>query len=710
MGGRRHPRWAAVLGVVALAVSPTPVGAVDFDTEVVPMFTRAGCNAGSCHGAAAGRGGFKLSLLGGDPAADYEAVVVERKGRRVNLARPAESLALVKPTGLLPHEGGVRIEDGSAAEKRLLEWIAAGAPRPKTPRTLTHFEVGPADSVADRVGSQIPLKATARFDGGKPEDVTAWTVFTSADPSAVELDAAGTRATVRRRGRHVLIARFLDRVVPVRITTPLSDRPVDLGREPRANFIDDEIFKTLSVLRLPVSPRADDATFLRRARLDLTGRLPTPEEVAAFLADAVPDKRARLVDALLAGDGFVEFWTFRLASLLRIRPQAGDKEGAKALHDWVREQVRTGAPFDDTARALLTATGDSHAVGPANFARLVGDARGQAELVGQVFLGVRLQCANCHNHPLDRWTQDDYHGLAAVFSRLDRGRVVRVAARGGVTNPRTGEPALPRIPGDRYLGETGDGREAFADWLTASDNRYFARATVNRLWRAMFGRGLVDPTDDLRDTNPATHPELLDRLAADFVAHKFDIRHSLRLIATSEAYGRGIETVEANRADDRYYSHAYRRPLEPEVLADAIADVTGVSDRYGDTPPGTRAIGLFDVTATARSLDVLGRCSRGSSCEGDSAGGGLPAKLHLLNGDLVNRKIVAPDGRLHTLLAAGKTDAEVVAELYLRALGRSPTTAEADGWRARLAVADRPAACEDFLWSLLNCGEFTANR
>lgn len=703
-------RGALTLAVLVLAASPVPAG--DFDTEIVPVFTKAGCNAGACHGAAAGRGGFKLSLLGGDPTADFDAIVLEREGRRVNLARPGESLLLAKPTGVLAHEGGVRIEEGSIAEKRLLDWIAAGAQRAKTLRRLTHFEVGPADFVGHKIGTRLELKATARFDDGKPEDVTAWTVFTSSDPSAVELDASGTRATVLRRGRHVIIARYLDRVLPLRITVPLSDQLVDLSREARTNFIDDEILKTLTVLRLPVAPRADDATFLRRVRLDLTGTLPTPDEVTAFLADPSKDKRAKLVESLLKSEAFVEFWTFRYASLFRIRPQPNDKLGAKAFHEWVREQVRTGAPFDRTARSLLTATGDSHAVGPANFARLTNDARSHAELVSQVFLGVRLQCANCHNHPLDRWTQDDYHGLAAVFARLDRGQVVRVAARGGVTNPRTGEPAVPRIPGVNYLDEASDNREAFANWLTTTDNRYFAKATVNRLWRTMFGRGLVDPTDDLRDTNPATHPELLDRLAADFVAHGFDLRHTLRLIATSEAYARSTETTVANRADDRYYSHALRRPLEPEALADALADVTGVADRYGDNPLGTRAIALFDVTTPARSLDVLGRCSRAMSCEGDAIGGGLPAKLHLLNGEVVNRKITARDGRLHQLLAAGKADAEIVAEFYLRALGRLPTKAEQEFWGKRLAVdkAERIAVLEDFLWALLNSSEFAQNR
>jgi hypothetical protein len=699
-------------GLLLVAIAAPPPRAIDFDTEIVPVLTRAGCNAGACHGAAAGRGGFRLSLLGGDPAADHDAIVHELEGRRVNLARPDESLVLVKPTGAMSHQGGIRLDIEGPGAKRITDWIAAGAPRLKA-RRLTRFEVGPVDRVVEKVGAEVPLRASARFDDATSEDVTAWTVFTTTDPAAVEIDADGARATVRRRGQHVVIARYLDRVAPIRLTLPLADTPVDHAKEPRASFIDDEVLRTLTVLRLPVSPPADDAMFLRRVRLDLTGMLPPPEEVEAFLADRAADKRAKLVDRLLNSDAFADYWAYRFASLLRVRALPNEKAGAAAFHGWIREQVRRGTPLDAVARELVTAVGDSHTVGPANFARLTTDARGQAELVGQVFLGVRLQCANCHNHPLDRWTQDDYHGLAAVFAKLDRGRVVKVGTRGAVTNPRTGEPAVPRIPGVRYLDPGTDGRPEFAAWLTAPDNSQFARATVNRLWRAMFGRGLVEPADDLRDTNPATHPELLARLADDFVRHGCDVRHTLRLIALSETYGRGGTALPGNRADDRFYSHAYRRPLEAEVLADALADVTGVSDKYGDEPAGTRAVTLSDPRTPAPSLDILGRCSRESSCEGASAGAGLSAKLHQLNGELVNRKVAASEGRLHRAIAAGRSDDEIVAEFYLLALGRRPSAAECDYWRGQRAVAGndgRTAWLEDFVWSLLSCAEFRTNH
>ncbi|HEY8504655.1 MAG TPA: DUF1549 domain-containing protein, partial [Gemmataceae bacterium] len=392
---------------------------VDFDTDVIPVLTRAGCNAGACHGAAAGRGGFRLSLFGSDPEFDHRSIVRELEGRRVNLASPDESLLLLKPTSAVRHGGGARLDLEGEGADLLRRWIASGAARAKA-RRLLDLRVSPEVHVADRPGGSVPLRATARFDDGSSRDVTRWTVFTPEDPSAVAIDGRTATAQLLRRGRHVIVARYLDRVVPVQVIVPLSDRPVDLTREPRRNFIDGHILELLTKLRLPVSPPADDATFLRRVTLDLTGRLPTPEQVFAFAGDGRPDKRDRLIDRLLASEEFNDYWTYRLAGLLRIRSGAHDGTGVRTYHRWLREQVASGAPYDRIARELLTAEGDAHAVGPANFYRTTGDARQQAEFVSELFLGSRLRCANCHNHPLDRWTQDDYHGLAAVFARVER--------------------------------------------------------------------------------------------------------------------------------------------------------------------------------------------------------------------------------------------------------------------------------------------------
>jgi hypothetical protein len=345
----------------------------------------------------------------------------------------------------------------------------------------------------------------------------------------------------------------------------------------------------------------------------------------------------------------------------------------------------------------------------------VGGAREQAEFASELFMGNRLRCANCHNHPLDRWTQDDYHGLAAIFAKLDSGRVIKVNSRGEVTHPRTGTAAMARIPGERFLEGDDDGREAFATWLTSQQNPYFAKAIVNRLWKAMMGRGLVEPTDDLRATNPATHPALLTQLADDFVSHKYDLRHTLRRIALSAAYGRSPQTLPENHADNRFYSHALSRPLQPEVLADAISDITGIADQYGDETPGTRAVALFDSNIKSDALDILGRCGRDESCEAtDLAAGGLARKLHMFNGELINSRNSGADSRLAGLIAAGRKPEEIVNEFYRLALSRTPDATERTYWNKQVATATDAAQqqdiLEDFVWSLLTCHEFGTNH
>jgi len=701
---------SCMLAAAVLTGAPTMP---HFDTEIIPVFTRAGCNAGACHGAAAGRGGFHLSLFGSDPAADHDAIVHALEGRRINLTTPANSLILMKPTGDLSHGGGAVLPDAGPGAKRLAAWIAAGAPRGKA-RRLTGFRIAATPDIVYRDNAEVTLKAVARFDDGAEEDVTQWTVFTSADPTALALrDGDKTTAVVRRRGPHVVVARFLDRVEPLRVTRPIGDKPVDLRAKPRDNLIDEEVLDTLALLRLPVSPQADDAAFVRRIRLDLTGTLPTPEEVDAYGKDTSADKRKALVERLLKSEEFADYWTLRLSRTLRLHSLPNDKQGTLAYTQWLRTSLMEGMPLDRWARELLTATGDSHVVGAANFARMSGDARGQAELVSRVFLGARLQCANCHNHPLDRWTQDDYHGLAAVFAKLERGRVVKVGGRGAVTNLRTGEPAVPRIPGIRYLDDSGDARTALADWVTNKDNSLFAKAQVNRLWRAMFGRGLVEPVDDLRATNPASHPKLLDRLAADFIKHGYDVRHTLRQIALSRAYGRSAHPVAGNEADDCYYARSYSRDLEPEVLLDALASVTGVPQAFAGLPEGTRAITIFDPLTPAPSLDVLGRCTRVGACEESTVAAGLPARLHLLNGDLINAKITAKTGRLWRMIAASESDRAIVTAFYRHGLGRLPSEKELAGWLGRIEKAGaegRQACLEDVAWALLNCREFRTNH
>lgn len=686
---------------------------IDFDTDIVPILTKAGCNSGACHGAAAGRGEFHLSLYGSNPAFDYDSIVHRFKGRRVNLVDPENSLVILKPTESLSHGGGTRFDFDDPSFNLITAWIANGAQRLKQ-RELESFEITPSQKVFKSIGEKVLLQATAKFNDAGERNVTRWTVLTPEDDTAVQIDPDTGEATVLRPGRHVVIARYLDRVVPIVFIVPLQETSLDLANAPRANFIDDHVYNLLATLNIPPSPVADDATFLRRLTLNFTGRLPTPTAVLAFLDDKRANKRQLLVDELLSSEGFNDYWTYEFAKLLRIRSQPLDKIGARTYHNWLREQIASATPYDEIAEDLLTSAGDSHANGPANFYRTVGGPRALAEFVSELFLGSRLRCANCHDHPLDHWKQDDYHGLAAIFANVKAGRVVSIQSGGEVIHPRTGVAAIKRIPGERFLDNDAQGREKLAEWLTTQDNPYFAKAMVNRLWKNMMGRGLIEPTDDLRSTNPATHPQLLEALAEDFIKHDYDLRHTLRLIANSAAYSRSEQTLPENKADDRFYSHAIVRPLEPEVLADAIADVTGVAMQFGEEPKGTRAITLFDPKISSPELDILGRCLREESCESQASGtAGLPVLLHLLNGKLLNERIQSLEGRLSKKVKENVSSEDIIREFYLRALSRIPTEEEQQFWANELKSTQeqqRVDLLQDFVWALLTSQEFVTNH
>jgi len=693
--------------MLALCCAATAHAAPDFETEVLPVLTKAGCNSGACHGAAIGRGGFRLSLLGYDPALDHETIVHEFAGRRANLAKPEKSLLLTKPTRQLPHEGGHKLATTGEGFRLLRDWLAAGAPA-RRGRSLTRLEVTPTTQTLRQVGDAFAVQVFAHFHDGARIDVTRWTVFTPADPAALRPSASG-EVTALRRGQHTVMLRFLGEVGCVTVQVPLGDAAI-AGARPRVNFIDDHVNRTLDQLRLPHSPPADERTLVRRVFLDLTGTLPTPAAVEAYVADRRPERYDHLLDRLLARPEFVAHWASKWGDLLRIESRRLQPQGAAAFHSWVREQVANNTPLDRMTRELVLALGDGHRVGPANFSRVPGDAGAHAEFVSQVFLGVRLQCANCHNHPFDRWTQDDYHGLAAVFATLSRGQEIRLREQGEAIHPRTGKAAVPRLPGKEFIA-AGDARAPFADWLTAADNPHLARTAVNRLWADLMGRGLVEPVDDHRATNPPTHPELLTALARDLVEHRFDLRRSIRTIVTSAAYRRSSLATGINRGDDRFYSRALVRPLPPAVLVDAVSQVTGIVEKLGDLPAGTSAVALGDARIPSLPLDLLGRCNRDGNCTASPAAGSLPLTLHKINGPWLNAKISHADGRLHQLLAA--PDAQIVTALYATALGRAPSTAEPTHWQGKLAPlrgADRARLLEDFFWALLNSSEFTTNH
>lgn len=697
----------------------------DFQSDVLPLLTKAGCNSGACHGAAAGRGGLHLSLFAGNPAADYDAIVRELEGRRINRSRPADSLLLAKPTGMLDHEGGVRFDFDSSQAKLLTDWVAAGALRGE-PRQVLQLLAEPSEGLVDTTPATVTLKVTMQFDDGGQKDVTSQAVFIPADDTATTITPDG-QVSVLRAGRHVVIVRYLTQVRAVTITAPLRPQPVDLAAAPRGNWIDDEVYATLTSLHLPPSPPASDATLLRRVTLDLTGRLPKPQTVRDYLANPDPRKFEKQVDHLLKSDEFTEYWTFRWSKLLRVRTQGNEQQATAALHDWIHQQIATAAPLDKMASQLLTTDGDSHEVGPANLHRLVPDARAQAEYFGEVFLGMRIKCANCHNHPLDRWTQDDYHGLAAIFAPLERGRIVRFSRSGEVIHPLSGQAALARILGERFLETANspaasqpkaptDHRPELTAWLTDTKNPRFARAQVNRLWKALLGRGLVEPADDLRDTNPASHPKLLGRLTTEFIASGFNLRGTLRLIALSAAYQRSSTPTKENRGGEVYYAVYPWRTMDAEVLLDAIGDVTLVPEEL----PGNaqRAIQVVDGNHPSETLDVLGRCAGQENCEagGSSAGGidQLPAQLLLLNGKLLSARLRQPHSVIQAALKDKTPLREIINDLYLRAFGREPTASELSHWEAELAgkipAAERSARLEDFAWALLTSREFVTNH
>lgn len=693
---------------------PLDAAEIDFDTQVLPVLTRAGCNTGSCHGAAAGRGGLRLSLYGSNPALDHERLVYELRGRRVNLDQPESSLVLLKPSGFLDHGGGLRLDEEGEGYQLLRDWISAGAQREGS-RHLVTFRVTPTQQVLSRAGDSFTPRAQATFSDGQQIDVTRWTVFKAEDESSVKISQEA-QVTVQRPGQHVVLARYLDRVLSLQLVVPLHPDVQQQGPLSSTGFIDDHVNQMIKQLHLPASKMADESVLVRRIHLDLVGRLPTPSEVKRYLADDGEKKWEQLVDQLLASPEFVSFWTFRYASLLRIHNHPKDNEGARAYHAWVRSQLNERVGLDRWALQLVVASGDSHQHGPANFYRTVTGPREQAELFSELFMGVRLRCANCHDHPLDRWTQDDYHGLAAIFARIEGGRVVRMREGGTVTHPRTGQDARQRIPGTKFLEGQVDARQLLARWLTSADNPYFARAMSNRLWKAMMGRGLVEPTDDLRATNPASHPGLMDELAADFSRNNYDLRHTLRVIALSHSYRRSSRSLPANKADDRFYSHALVKQLDAEVLLDAISDVTGVAEAFSGTRENTRAIELVHAGIPSRALDVLGRCAREESCESvaPAATGGLARRLHWLNGSLVNGRITDPNGRLGMLVRDQMPTGKIIDELYQRCFSRGLDDLERKYWTDQLRGVDeageRRQLLEDLFWSILSSEEFLTNH
>jgi hypothetical protein len=734
---------AAVLAFVAsAAVSRAAAPAeVSFRNDVMAVLSKTGCNSGACHGNRAGKGGFKLSLRGEDPVADYEAVARELVGRRVNTTSPADSLVLLKPSTAVPHEGGLRLDAGSEHYEVLRRWIDDGArdDRGRHP-TLTRLEVTPAERFVLAPAQSAQIKAVAHFSDGSKCDVTRLACY-EANNHLPKLGADGL-VTVTEPGETTVMVRYLHLQQPVTLAFVPHRPGFRWSRPSKNNFVDEHVFAKLEKLRLNPAPLCVDEVFLRRAYLDLLGTLPTPDEARAFVADRAKDKRARLVDQLLARPEFADFWALKWADLLRNEERTLDEKGVKIFHTWIRGSIAENKPLNVFAAELLAARGSTYTNGAANFYRALRTPVERAEAVGQVFLGTRLQCAACHNHPFDRWTMDDYYDWAGVFARVDykiienkrtdksdkhefKGeQLVQIAAlnsKNKVTNQRTGQPAVARLLGEAKPLQPGEGEDellALAKWLGRPNNTVFARMQANRIWYHLMGRGLVDPLDDFRATNPPSHPKLMDALTQELVKSKFDLRHLIRLIMNSRAYQLAAAPVAGQPEDPLNYSHVMVRRLFAEQLLDATSQAAGAMLEFKGFPDATRAGQLPGPLHDGRKaksrepvdefLAAFGKPPRlvSSECErvSDPA---LGQAFQMMSGPVLTDVVSRKDNRLGALLAAGKSTPEIIEELYWAALTRPPTADESRQMAAVVERAgDRRAALEDVLWALLNAKEF----
>ncbi|MBL8843673.1 MAG: DUF1553 domain-containing protein [Planctomycetes bacterium] len=732
--------WEGAQAVAPIRVeAPEETRPVRFRLDVMPVLTKGGCNSGPCHGSALGQDGFRLSLFGFDPDGDHFRITRQLPTRRVNLALPEESLLLQKAAGKVAHTGGQRVSEGDPLHRTLLAWLEAGAPAdpPGLPTPLA-IDLYPPRTVLEGAGSTQALRVVARYSDGSDRDVTHLSAFFSSADSVAAADKVG-RVTAGQRGEAFVMARFATFTIGVPIIVlPAGEAwtptPRDSDQWP-ADWIDSLVAEKHERLRLLPSPRCDDATFLRRAWIDVVGLLPPAADVERFLADPAPDKRERLIDALLSRKEFSELWVMKFAELLQMRTDENNRVPYKSTllyFHWLEERLARNVPFDQVVRELLTASGGTFKSPAANFFQVERDTLKLTENVAQVFLGMRIQCAQCHNHPFDRWTMDDYYGFAAFFAQVGRKNAedpretIVFDARGGeVNHPVGGRAMAPKFLGGATPDVAGrDRRAVLAEWLTARDNPWFAKNLVNLVWSHFFGVGIVEPVDDARVSNPPANPELLDELARRFVEWNYDFKRLVREICTSQAWQRATEVNGSNALDERNASHALVRRMRAEVLLDAIHAVTGTAEKFPGLPLGARAVQIADGNVATYFLTTFGRASRATVCSCEvKMEPSLSQALHLLNGDTTSQRI-REGGRIRALLAAGRTPAEIVRELWLSCLARPPSEEELADLLAALPPAPPPAAdgtpaapspeleaaLEDLFWALLNSKEFVFNH
>ena len=702
---------------------------LSFVKDVLPILSKSGCNAGSCHAKPDGQNGFKLSVFTYDPKSDWREIVQDARGRRVFPAFPKESLIIKKSTLTVPHEGGQRIKPGSESERVLLQWIREGMVYQQEKESeLVRLSVMPAKRIYRRAQSQR-LIVQAHYSDGSMRDVTNLADYISNDGKIAAVTEDGHVTVGQINGEGTVLARYMGQVAIARITVPAETRlPTEhYAKLPANNFIDELANAQFQQLGLFPSNPCTDAEFIRRASLDAVGRLPTTNEAKTFLEDKSPDKRDKLIERLLADPAYADYWANKWADLVRPNPDRAGLKSVYVLDQWLRAAFRENLPMDRFARDMVTASGSTHRFGPTVVYRDKRTPPELAKIFSQVFLGKRLECARCHNHPNEKWTLSDFHSFSAFFAKIGRkGSGVSPPISGGtewfyhggsgeVKHPVSGEVLFPKPPGAALvkLEKGADPRDALMDWMNEPNNAFFARAMVNRVWGAFFGRGIVEPVDDIRTSNPPVNAELLDRLAKHFVELKYDQKALIRTIMQSHLYQLSSIPNDTNRADTRHFSRSYRRRLSAEVLLDAISDVTGVPESFSATWSGARAMETWNFKIGSEFMDAFGRPNSSSDppCERD-AKGTIVQSLHLMHAEKLNSKITHEKGLARKLAEGKQTPAEIAQTIYLAALSRRPTEKEGAVVAAYFQKHkdNRRAAVEDFLWALINSAEFVLNH
>ena len=714
----------------------------DFKNHVVPVMTKAGCNSGPCHGAAAGKSGFKLSLRGYDPDTDYHVLTRQAIGRRVVKTEPARSLILLKPSLTIPHGGGRRFEVGSTSYRIIAEWIGAGTPPPlpESPK-IERLEVLPAKASL-RPQAKQRIVVLAHFSDGHVEDVSAWGKYDSTELGVAAVDDQGL-VKMQGFGEAAITVTYMNLVSVARFTVPFPHRVNEeiFRKSPRNNYIDDLVLEKLQRLRIPPSDLASDSAWIRRVYLDTAGILPGSAVVEAFLADGAPDKREKLVDELLERPEFIDYWAYKWSDVLLLKGAGRNNPGAgdlapnvlRTYYNWIRSSVESNKPWDRFVREMLISSGSNVDNGAINFLVTNIEPLKASENVSKAFLGLSLNCAKCHNHPLEKWTQDDYYAMANLFARVGRKNgsrlgevIVYTKAQGEINHPRMGRPLRPKtltgVPLE--FNASLDRREYLAEWLTSAENPLFARTLVNRVWGNFMGRGLVDPVDDMRATNPASNEKLLSALTEDFVRRGFDVKALIRTLLRSATYQLSSSPNELNAHDLKYNSHYLARRLPAEVILDAISQVTAVPEKFSGFPVGMRALQLPDAGVRSYFLSTFGRNPREVTDEAErESSPSITQVLHIANGETLNRKLMAPGGAVDMLIRLGVSDDRLLDHVFLSSLSRYPTDRErrrfletmdegvARGVEEGLARPEsKRQTLQDLFWAVLSSKEFLFNR